>query len=160
MLTSLRTTHCLPGPGGNQPKLLRRTRSRPPHFSIREMSHRPTLWSAPGGSFWTFAFPSPEFVQALSMSTSLWRTFAPRRFQGDVLFVAANDRNNIATPAQMWQPYTAGRIKTHWIMCKHNYMTQPKALAEIGPLLQSELELCQWSPPPSATNTLLTASTS
>ena len=69
--------------------------------------------------------------------------FRPRVFEGDlVFFTAAEDEINRADPArcaQAWEPYVTGAIHDQKVRCRHSGMTNPEALAVIGPVLREQL---------------------
>jgi len=66
-------------------------------------------------------------------------TFVPESFDDDLLiFVATQTESKPRTEA--WRPYVRGQIRIHPIACRHEQMTQPGPIAEIGPLLAMELE--------------------
>jgi amino acid adenylation domain-containing protein len=66
-------------------------------------------------------------------------TFVPESFDDDLLiFVATQTESKPRTEA--WRPYVRGQIRIHPIACRHEQMTQPAPIAEIGRLLATELE--------------------
>jgi amino acid adenylation domain-containing protein/non-ribosomal peptide synthase protein (TIGR01720 family) len=66
-------------------------------------------------------------------------TFVPESLEGDLLiFVATQTESKPRTDA--WRTYVRGQIRIHPIACRHEQMTQPGPIAEIGPLLAMELE--------------------
>ncbi|WP_084530632.1 non-ribosomal peptide synthetase [Nocardia miyunensis] len=69
--------------------------------------------------------------------------FRPRVFDGDlVFFTAAEDEINLADPtrcAQAWEPHVTGVIHDQKVRCRHSGMTNPEALAVIGPVLRERL---------------------
>jgi nonribosomal peptide synthetase DhbF len=78
-------------------------------------------------------------VEIYKNNVHLLRAFVPESFDGDLLiFVATQTESKPGTDA--WQPYVRGQIKIHHIACRHDQMTQPAPIAEIGRLLATELE--------------------
>ncbi|MGH3685618.1 MAG: amino acid adenylation domain-containing protein, partial [Pseudonocardiaceae bacterium] len=66
--------------------------------------------------------------------------FTPGRFQGDLLlFTATLDQPEDTPTSDAWRPYIEGTIETHDITSRHNHMTQPGPLAQIGPILATKL---------------------
>jgi nonribosomal peptide synthetase DhbF len=66
-------------------------------------------------------------------------TFVPERFDGDLLiFVATQDKAE--PPADAWRPYVRGQIRVHQVASRHERMTEPGPLAQIGQVLAAELE--------------------
>ena len=66
-------------------------------------------------------------------------TFVPERFDGDLLiFVATQDRTE--PPTDAWRPYVRGQIRVHQVASRHERMTEPGPLAQIGQVLAAELE--------------------
>ncbi|KJK59171.1 non-ribosomal peptide synthetase, partial [Saccharothrix sp. ST-888] len=65
---------------------------------------------------------------------------APSRFDGDLLlFNSTIDRTDDSAGAGIWQRYIAGRVESHDITTRHDRMTQPGSLAQIGPILAARL---------------------
>ncbi|MCX4820787.1 amino acid adenylation domain-containing protein [Streptomyces sp. NBC_01142] len=84
-------------------------------------------------------------VQALAKvfadNVNLQRHFAPRVFDGDVLFFAATEERPPGSPeAAAWQPFVTGRIEIHPIAEAHGALTRPIPMAEIGPVLSVRLK--------------------
>ncbi|RSM65099.1 non-ribosomal peptide synthetase [Kibdelosporangium aridum] len=70
----------------------------------------------------------------------LARGFEPGRYDGDIVFFTASaDTYNIRN-ATAWRPFVCGEIHDHAVDCKHSMMTNPEALAVIGPVLQRYLD--------------------
>ncbi|MGW4897497.1 amino acid adenylation domain-containing protein [Kitasatospora sp. NPDC004240] len=64
----------------------------------------------------------------------------PGRFHGDLLlFNSTIDRTEDCAGPEIWQRYIAGRIESHDITTRHDRMTQPGSLAQIGPVLAARL---------------------
>jgi amino acid adenylation domain-containing protein len=69
----------------------------------------------------------------------LGNSFIPETFDGDLLlFVAVGDEP--APPTDAWRPYVRGQITIRQIACRHQDMTQPGPIAQIGQALTVELE--------------------
>jgi nonribosomal peptide synthetase DhbF len=66
-------------------------------------------------------------------------TFVPKRFDGDLLIIAAT-QDKREPPTDAWRPYVRGQIRVHQVACRHERMTEPGPLAEIGQVLAAELE--------------------
>jgi nonribosomal peptide synthetase DhbF len=66
-------------------------------------------------------------------------TFVPKRFDGDLLIIAAT-QDKREPPTDAWRPYVRGQIRVHQVACRHEQMTEPGPLAEIGQVLAAELE--------------------
>ncbi|WP_316528536.1 non-ribosomal peptide synthase/polyketide synthase [Kitasatospora brasiliensis] len=80
-------------------------------------------------------------VQIMINNAKLAVDFVPRTFDGDLLlFNSTIDRSaeDNAGPA-IWQPYVTGRIESHEVTTRHNRMTQPGSLAQIGPVLAARI---------------------
>ncbi|MGC4942269.1 amino acid adenylation domain-containing protein [Kribbella sp. DT2] len=79
-------------------------------------------------------------VDAFVTQAVLMRDFVPRPFTGDLIFVTATvDRPADGPVPQDWQSVVSGRIDEHPVASKHAQLTQPAALAEIGPLIARAL---------------------
>ena len=66
--------------------------------------------------------------------------FTPGWFHGDLLlFNSTIDRVDDAATPEVWKPYVDGKIESHDITSRHNFMTQPGSLAQIGPILAAKL---------------------
>ncbi|MFB7455143.1 non-ribosomal peptide synthase/polyketide synthase [Streptomyces sp. NPDC056188] len=64
----------------------------------------------------------------------------PDVFDGDLLlFNSTIDRENDSANAGIWQAYVTGRIDSHDITTRHDRMTQPGSLAQIGPILAAKI---------------------
>ncbi|MFD5650507.1 amino acid adenylation domain-containing protein [Streptomyces sp. NPDC127039] len=63
-----------------------------------------------------------------------------RRYRGDVLFfTAARSTPAGEEPAEVWPAYLDGVLTEHVLDCSHDALMSPRALDEIGPLLDSAL---------------------
>jgi thioesterase domain-containing protein len=70
----------------------------------------------------------------------LAREFIPGRFHGDLLlFTATLDQHKDKPTPDAWRPYIDGDIETHAIATRHDRMTHPESLAQIGPILATKL---------------------
>ncbi|MGH3941364.1 MAG: amino acid adenylation domain-containing protein [Pseudonocardiaceae bacterium] len=66
--------------------------------------------------------------------------FTPGRFHGNLLlFNSTINRDDAAATPEVWKRYIDGTIKSHDITTGHDFMTQPGSLAQIGPILATEL---------------------
>ena len=66
--------------------------------------------------------------------------FTPGRVRGNLLlFNATIDQGDDGATPETWRPYIDGEIKSHDITSKHDLMTQPGSLAQIGPILTVKL---------------------
>jgi nonribosomal peptide synthetase DhbF len=66
--------------------------------------------------------------------------FAPRPYQGDLVFFAAtHDTTEPWALPSAWKPLVTGEIRTYPIACKHEEMTGAQPFAQIGPILATEL---------------------
>jgi amino acid adenylation domain-containing protein len=86
----------------------------------------------------------PDMMAALTRvvlnNARVMDKFTPRCFRGDpLLFVAARGWDPALDPAALWGPFTDGRIDVHEVDTEHNTMTQPDAVAGIGPALRDRL---------------------
>ncbi|MFJ3306940.1 amino acid adenylation domain-containing protein, partial [Streptomyces sp. NPDC086549] len=74
----------------------------------------------------------------------------PDLFDGDLLlFNSTIDREDDSADAGIWQPYVAGRIESHDVTTRHDRMTQPGSLAQIGPVLAAKIaEITRTAPNP------------
>ncbi|MFE3349460.1 amino acid adenylation domain-containing protein, partial [Rhodococcus sp. NPDC059179] len=75
-------------------------------------------------------------------STRISRRYAPRVFDGDMLFFTATESTDggAALQAGAWRPTVTGRVREHRVACGHNEMTLPVPLAEIGAVLERYLD--------------------
>ena len=79
-------------------------------------------------------------IDVMINNARLARTFTPRRFVGNLLmFNCTIDRDDDTSTTVAWEPYVDGTIGSHNIGSTHNHMTQPAALAQIGPILAAYL---------------------
>ncbi|MFJ3788339.1 non-ribosomal peptide synthase/polyketide synthase [Kitasatospora sp. NPDC090091] len=79
-------------------------------------------------------------VQIMINNAKLAVDFVPAEFDGDLLlFNSTIDRTEDNAGPGIWRPYIAGRIESHEITTRHNRMTQPGSLAQIGPILAARL---------------------
>jgi enterobactin synthetase component F len=69
------------------------------------------------------------------MSTS----YRPACYDGDLLYFSATEGITAELTAEMWRPFVSGRITRHDVGVTHAQMTNPEALAVIGPILEAEL---------------------
>jgi amino acid adenylation domain-containing protein len=67
-------------------------------------------------------------------------TFAPGRFDGDLLCFPVADDTMAARAAQAWQPYVAGQVTAHAIQCGPAGPVTPEGLAQVGPVLAERLD--------------------
>lgn len=75
------------------------------------------------------------YVDCVAMSVS----YRPQRHDGDLLYFSARRGVTGQLSGEMWKPYVSGRIIEHGVDVTHAQMTNPEALAVIGPLLDTEL---------------------
>lgn len=82
-----------------------------------------------------------EAVVAIMINNaSLALTFRPALFQGDMLlFNSTIDREQDSPGADVWRPYVTGSIDSYDITARHDRMTQPGSLAQLGPLLAARI---------------------
>ncbi|WP_416071302.1 amino acid adenylation domain-containing protein, partial [Streptomyces sp. NY05-11A] len=82
-----------------------------------------------------------EAVVAIMINNaSLALTFRPAVFDGDMLlFNSTIDRDQDSPGADVWRPYVTGSIDSYDITARHDRMTQPGSLAQLGPLLAARL---------------------
>jgi nonribosomal peptide synthetase DhbF len=66
-------------------------------------------------------------------------TFVPEKFDGDLLIFVATQADS-KPPTDAWRPYVGGQITIHPVACRHEQMTQPLPLSEIGRVLAIQLE--------------------
>ncbi|WP_216893929.1 non-ribosomal peptide synthetase [Nocardia alni] len=76
------------------------------------------------------------YVDSVAMSTS----YRPASYDGDLLYFSARQGITGDLTADMWRPHCSGRITQHWVDVTHAQMTNPEALAVIGPILDRELK--------------------
>jgi MbtH protein len=72
-------------------------------------------------------------------------SFVPEKFDGDLLFFAAVE-SSPAPPTDGWRPYVRGQITIRQIDCRHEHMTEPGPIAQIGQALAVELQKRHNSP--------------
>jgi len=78
--------------------------------------------------------------KVLKNNLGLAKSFIPRVFEGDVLFVSATLTSDSTTRSpELWKPYVSGQIKTYEVACAHENMMQSGPLAEIGRILANEM---------------------
>ncbi|MFF5207511.1 amino acid adenylation domain-containing protein [Streptosporangium sp. NPDC000396] len=66
--------------------------------------------------------------------------YAPRRFDGDALFVTAVHGREEGSPTVAdWKPYIGGTIDTHEVACDHASLLNAGPITEIAALLRKEL---------------------
>ncbi|MFW0796961.1 amino acid adenylation domain-containing protein [Gordonia sp. CPCC 205515] len=75
------------------------------------------------------------YVDGVGMSTA----YRPAQRTGDLLYFSARRGVTTGLTAEMWRPYVTGTIIEHEVEVTHAQMTNPEALAVIGPLLDAEL---------------------
>ncbi|MFD4400747.1 amino acid adenylation domain-containing protein, partial [Kitasatospora sp. NPDC058478] len=79
-------------------------------------------------------------VRIMINNAELAVAHAPGRFEGDLLlFNSTIDRTEDSAGAGTWRPYVTGRIDSHDITTRHDRMTQPGSLAQIGPIVAARL---------------------
>jgi enterobactin synthetase component F len=79
------------------------------------------------------------YVECVAMSTD----YRPAHYDGDLLYFSARNGITGELTADMWRPYCGGRITEHPVDVAHAQMTNPEALAVIGPILAAELNRWQ-----------------
>lgn len=75
------------------------------------------------------------YVDSVAMSTS----YRPASYDGDLLYFSATEGITGELTGEMWRPWISGRIAEHRVDVTHAQMTNPEALAVIGPILEAEL---------------------
>ncbi|PSR67765.1 non-ribosomal peptide synthetase [Nocardia sp. MDA0666] len=75
------------------------------------------------------------YVDSVAMSTS----YRPASYDGDLLYFTATEGITGELTGEMWRPWVSGRIAEHRVDVTHAQMTNPEALAVIGPILEAEL---------------------
>jgi thioesterase domain-containing protein len=79
-------------------------------------------------------------IEIMINNGRLARNFTPSRFHGNLLlFNPTIDRGDDGARPELWRPYIDGTIETHDITTRHDLMTQPESLAQIGPILAVKL---------------------
>ncbi|WP_028596506.1 amino acid adenylation domain-containing protein [Paenibacillus assamensis] len=75
-------------------------------------------------------------------SVQLLKTFAPKKFEGNMLFFHSTIIPDWFEPIdpEMWLPYLGGKIERHDIECRHKDLCQPGPLDYIGKVIFSKLE--------------------
>ncbi|WP_449065768.1 thioesterase domain-containing protein, partial [Planomonospora algeriensis] len=96
---------------------------------------------AHGGRYATLDEPTLRAVHRhYRNGVKISREYAPRVFDGDVLFfTAARGREADAPTAADWKPYVTGAVVDHAVDCDHESMLNPGPVAEIAALLRKEL---------------------
>jgi thioesterase domain-containing protein len=80
-------------------------------------------------------------VQIMINNARLALDFAPGRFHGSLLlFNSTMERGDDTATSDTWQPYVDGTIDTYDIVTRHDHMTRPGSVAQIGPILAAKLE--------------------
>jgi nonribosomal peptide synthetase DhbF len=81
-----------------------------------------------------------RMVRIFQNNIRLACNFVPQPLQTGILFFTATlDRPSVFRP-NAWTSYIQGELQIHSIACLHGHMTNPDALAQIGPALAAELE--------------------
>lgn len=75
------------------------------------------------------------YVDSVAMSTS----YRPACYDGDLLYFSATEGITGELTGEMWRPFVSGQITQHRVDVTHAQMTNPEALAVIGPILEAEL---------------------
>ncbi|MFF0495169.1 amino acid adenylation domain-containing protein [Nocardia aobensis] len=75
------------------------------------------------------------YVDSVAMSTS----YRPASYDGELLYFSATEGITGELTGEMWRPWVSGRIAEHRVDVTHAQMTNPEALAVIGPILEAEL---------------------
>ncbi len=75
------------------------------------------------------------YVDSVAISTS----YRPASYDGDLLYFSARQGITGELTGEMWRPYFSGKITEHPVDVTHAQMTNPEALAIIGPILEAEL---------------------
>ncbi|MER6961682.1 amino acid adenylation domain-containing protein [Streptomyces sp. NPDC000618] len=90
-----------------------------------------------------------EAVVAIMINNaSLALSFRPAVFHGDLLlFNSTIDRGEDSPGADVWRPYVTGGIDSYDITARHDRMTRPGSLAQLGPLLAARITEVQRSLP-------------
>ncbi|GAB2695006.1 amino acid adenylation domain-containing protein [Kitasatospora kifunensis] len=79
-------------------------------------------------------------VELFAQHASLLDKFTPKTFHGDLLFFRADHgRSQTAPAAEVWRDHCIGQLEVTAVDCTHDDMTQPSALAEIGPIVAAAL---------------------
>ncbi|MGK4578986.1 non-ribosomal peptide synthase/polyketide synthase [Kitasatospora sp. HPMI-4] len=79
-------------------------------------------------------------VEIMINNARLALDFVPGLFEGDLLlFNSTIDREEGSPDARVWQPHIGGRIESHDVTTRHDRMTQPGSLAQIGPVLAARI---------------------
>jgi amino acid adenylation domain-containing protein len=87
-------------------------------------------------------------IDIMANSTRIGLEFTPARFHGDLLlFNSTIERPDDGLTSDSWRPYIDGTIETHGITSKHDRMTQPGSLAQIGSILAAKLHELRPCPP-------------
>ncbi|MBO0852673.1 MAG: non-ribosomal peptide synthetase, partial [Nocardia sp.] len=82
-------------------------------------------------------FTAPDMrriYQGAVRSVELSGDYRPEVFHGTVDFFRAEQNEN-PRPAADWQPYVSGELALHPVQTRHELMTTPPVLAEIGPVV-------------------------
>ncbi|WP_330347951.1 non-ribosomal peptide synthase/polyketide synthase [Streptomyces sp. NBC_00582] len=82
-----------------------------------------------------------EAVVAIMINNAtLALTFRPGVLDGDLLlFNSTIDREQDSPGADVWRPYVTGSLTSYDITARHDRMTRPGALAQLGPLLAARI---------------------
>ncbi|WP_245553568.1 amino acid adenylation domain-containing protein [Nocardia veterana] len=76
------------------------------------------------------------YVECVALSAR----YRPAGYDGDLLYFSARQGITGDLTAEMWRPYCSGHITEYGVEVSHAQMTNPEALAVIGPLLDAELK--------------------
>jgi thioesterase domain-containing protein/aryl carrier-like protein len=81
-----------------------------------------------------------SIVEITTNNVRMARDYTPDIFQGDLLvFNATISSREPRAKTDLWMPYVNGTVVIHEISTRHDLMTSPETLAQIGPILQARL---------------------
>ncbi|MGW1230682.1 amino acid adenylation domain-containing protein, partial [Streptomyces sp. NPDC002530] len=79
-------------------------------------------------------------VDIMINNSKLAVDFVPGTHHGDLLlFNSTIDREANDARPEHWAPYLTGRIESHEVTTRHDHMTRPGSLAQIGPVLAARI---------------------
>jgi amino acid adenylation domain-containing protein len=80
-------------------------------------------------------------LQVTEHNYNIMRAHEPRRFEGDMLLIVAEEGNpGSASDAAKWKPYVSGKVMESALPCRHSDMVRPDMLAQLWDSISAWLE--------------------
>ncbi|WP_189986788.1 amino acid adenylation domain-containing protein [Streptomyces capoamus] len=122
--------------------LLQTAGLRPPHDGSLDGEEVMAALRADGSPFGSMSLEQLESIFRVFRNFAvIGHRFTPERFSGDLLFFrAARTADELGVSPRSWDKYVDGTVEVHDVDCAHGSITQPEAMAVIGPVLRVRLE--------------------